>query len=137
MAKLKEKKAKKKRKEYERYPVGMKQQAVERMLAGAKVTSLAEELGIHRSLLYDWKRAVAAPACGVEVAGPLDLPGQRIRELEGQVAQLEGSLGRKALEIDFFVAALRGIAALRLSSGGRGRNASTEKSSDAPPRKAD
>ena len=128
--------AKKKRKEYQRYPLGMKQQAVARMQSGVKVTALAQELKIDRSLLYFWRRKMLDQLQG-EPAGPLDLPGQRIRQLEAQVAQLEGTLGRKTQEIDFFVAALRGIQALRQPKGGRGATASMDRSVSGPARKAE
>lgn len=128
--------AKKKRKEYQRYPIGMKQQAVARLRSGAKVTALAEELKIDRSLLYFWRRKALDQMAG-ESTGPQDLQAQRIRELEGQVAQLEGALGRKTQEVDFFAAALRRCAASRQPSGRRGGSVCTEKSAGRPKRKAD
>jgi transposase-like protein len=121
---------------YRRYPVGMKQQVVGRMKAGENVKALAGELGINRTLLYVWKRKAAGQPYGSETGEPRDLRDQRIRELEAQVAQLEGALGRQVQEIDFFGAALRGIAALRRRKSGSGERASTEKSGDAPKRKA-
>ena len=121
---------------YRRYPVGMKQQVVGRMEAGENVKALARELGIDRTLLYVWKRKAAGRPYG-SAAGELpDLRDQRIRELEAKVGQLEGTLGRQVQEIDFFAAALRGIAALRLQKSGSGARGSTEKSADVPKRKA-
>jgi hypothetical protein len=64
------------------------------------------------------------------------LRDQRIRELEAKVAQLEGTLGRRGQEIDFFGSALRGIAEQRRQKSGSGERASTERSADAPKRKA-
>jgi transposase-like protein len=121
---------------YRRYPVGMKQQVVARMQSGENVTALARELQINRTLLYVWKRKAAGQPYGSEPGGPQDLRDQRIRELEAQVGQWEAALGRRAQEIDFFGAALRGIAALRQRKSGSGGRASTEKSADAPKRKA-
>src|ERR1700683_5565011 len=95
---------------YRRYPVGMKQQVVGRMEAGENVKALARELGIDRTLLYVRKRKGA---------------GQPYGSAAGQVQ-----------EVDFFAAALRGIAALRRQKSGSGERASTEKSADAPKRKA-
>jgi transposase-like protein len=126
----------KKVRSYRRYPVGMKQQVVGRMEAGANVKALAGELGINRALLYVWKRNAAGRPYGSEAGGPQDLRDQRIRELEAKVAQLEGTLGRRGQEIDFFGSALRGIAELRQQKSGSGERASTEKSADAPKRKA-
>jgi transposase-like protein len=121
---------------YRRHPVGMKQKVIERMAAGANVKALAEELGINRTLLYVWKRNAAGRPYGSDPDGPQDMRAQRIRELEAQIGQLEAALGRRAQEVDFFGAALRGIAALRQPKGGSGGRASTEKSADAPKRKA-
>lgn len=121
---------------YRRYPVGMKQQVVGRMEAGENVTALAGELGINRVLLYVWKRKAAGQPYGSAADGPQDLRDQRIRELEAKVGQLEGALGRRGQEIDFFGSALRGIAELRQQKSGSGERASTERSADAPKRKA-
>jgi transposase-like protein len=121
---------------YRRYPVGMKQQVVGRMEAGENVKALARELGIDRTLLYVWKRKAAGQPYGSAAGQPQDLRDQRIRELEAKVGQLEGALGRQVQEVDFFAAALRGIAALRRQKSGSGERASTEKSADAPKRKA-
>ena len=121
---------------YRRYPVGMKQQVIGRMNAGENVKALAGELGINRTLLYVWKRNAAGQPYGSEAGGPQDLRDQRMRELEAKIAQQEGALGRQVQEIDFFAAALRGIAALRQQKSGSGGRASTEKSAGAPKRKA-
>lgn len=129
------KKAKKVR-GYRRHPVGMKQQVIGRMETGESVKALAEELGVNRSLLYVWKRNAANRPYGSDPGGPQDLRDQRIRELEAKVGQLEGTLGRRGQEIDFFGAALRGIAVLRQQKSGSGERASTERSADAPKRKA-
>ncbi len=59
------------------------------------------------------------------------------QELEAKVADLEGALGRKAQEIDFFDAALRTIAERRQKRSGAGETPSTEKSAAASKRKAD
>jgi len=114
----------------------MKQQVVGRMQAGENVTVLARELGINRALLYVWKRRAAGQPYGSQAGGPRDWGEQRIQELEAKIGQLEGALGRKAQEIDFFGSALRGIAALRQQRSGSGERGSPERSADAPKRKA-
>lgn len=127
----------KKGKAYRRYPIGFKQRAVERRKAGANVSELARELGIDRSLLYIWGRKVEGRPYG---SGPTELPDrrdQRIQELEAQVADLEGTLGRKTQEIDFFAGALRAIATKRRKRAEAGGTASTEKSVAGSNRKAD
>src|SRR5690242_4534042 len=93
------------------YPIGFEQQAVGRMKAGANVSALARELGIDRSLLYIWSRKMEGRRYGERDSLP-DLRDQRILELEGQIATLEGALGRKTQEVDFFEGALRTIEAI-------------------------
>jgi transposase-like protein len=120
-----------------RYPIGFKQQAVGRMKAGTNVSELARELGIDRSLLYIWSRKIEGRAYGNEPCGPPDLRDQRIQELEAKVAALEGALGRKTQEVDFFEAALRTIAETRQKKSAAGERSSTEKSAAGSERKAD
>ncbi len=123
-------------KSYRRYPIGFKQQAVGRMKAGGNVSELARELGIDRSLLYIGGRKVEGRPYG---SGSTELPDrrdQRIQELEAKVADLEGTLGRKTQEIDFFAAALRAIAAKRRKRAEAGGTASTENSAAGSDRKA-
>ena len=128
--------ARKRQRSYRRHPVGMKQKVIGRMQAGESPKALAEELGVNRTLLYVWKRKAAGHPYGSDPDGPQDWKEQRIRELEAKVGQLEGSLGRQVQEVDFFRAALRGIAALRQQRSRSGERASTEKSAGAAKRKA-
>lgn len=88
-------------------PPGVKLSAVERMKLGANVTELARQVGVHRSMLYVWKQQWEDP---VKRAGVIEIDPrqQRIRELEQQVVELEGVLGRRVMELDFFERALRG-----------------------------
>lgn len=127
----------KKGKSYQRYPIGFKQRAVERMKAGVNVSELARQLGIDRSLLYIWSRKVAGRPYGSEPCELPDRRDQRIQELEANIADLEGALGRKTLEMDFFAGALRAIEAKRQKRGEAGGTASTEKSAAGSDRKAD
>ena len=114
----------------------MKQKVIGRMEAGESSKALSEELGVNRTLLYVWKRNAAGRPYGSDPDGPTDLKEQRIRELEAQIGQLESALGRRTQEVDFFGAALRGIAALRQQRSRSGERASTEKSAGAAKRKA-
>lgn len=109
-----------------RHPAGLRQQAVERMELGGNVSELAREFGVHRNLLYYWRdRRKGDPA---HAAAKLDPETVKVRELEGRIASLEGSLGRKTLELDFFASALQRIAGRRPSSKATGETASTPKS---------
>lgn len=120
-----------------RYPIGFKQQAVGRMRSGENVSKLAEELGVNRCLLYLWKRKMQGRPYGNEPSQPADLRDQKIQELEAKIAELEGALGRKGQEVDFFEAALRRIAETRRKRSGSGGRESTKRSEDVPNRKAD
>jgi hypothetical protein len=65
-----------------------------------------------------------------------DQEAKRLRELEAQIAILEGELGRRSLEASFFKSALRKVEEQRRQSGKAGGTASTTKSA-AGKRKAD
>lgn len=118
---------------WRRHPAGLRQQAVERMELGVNISALARELGVHRNLLYYWRdrQKDSAPQADAK----LDLETVQVRELERRIAGLEGSLGRKALELDFFVSALRRVAAPRQNSSATGGTASTQKFADARKRR--
>ena len=124
------------KKKWGRYPAGFRQQALERLKVTGNVAALARELGVHRSLLYYWKNQQH----GGEPAAPggeeTDLNCYRIRELEQQVASLEGVIGRQELELDFFVGALRRVEEKRRSKDGSGETGSTNRSGGASAGKA-
>ena len=117
-----------------RYPVGFQRDAVERMKHCKDVGKLAEELGVSRGALYLWKRRSeglpsyrAAGEAG-RSASVDDRQAKRIRELEAQVAALEGEVGRRSLEASFFKSALRRVEELRRQSDEPGGTASTTRS---------
>jgi transposase-like protein len=113
--------------------IGVKQHAVERMKLGENVSALARELGVDRTLLYLWRaRTQRGREPGPE--GPIDVRQIRIQELETKIAGLEGALGRKGMELDFFAGALRRIAESRQKSENNGGTASTRKSAGEPQR---
>lgn len=122
---------------WRRHAVGLRQQAVERIELGCNISALGRELGIRRSLLYYWwdrHKQSQAGAAAAERRGA----SARVAQLEGRIASLEGSLGRKTEELDFFVSALRRVEGRRQSSGNTGGTASTAKSeSGRQRRKAD
>ncbi len=119
-----------------RYPVGFQRDAVERMKHCEDIGKLAEELGVSRGALYLWTRkgegllSYRDAARQGHPAAADDPQAKRIRELEAQVASLEGELGRRSLEASFFKSALRSVEGLRQPSGGLGGTASTTKSAD-------
>lgn len=117
-----------------RYPVGFQRDAVERMKHCKDIGKLAEELGVSRGALYLWKRkgegllSYRDAARQGHPAAADDQQAKRIRDLEAQVASLEGELGRRSLEASFFKSALRRVEGLHLPSDGPGGTASTTKS---------
>ncbi|MFN3326037.1 MAG: transposase [Bryobacteraceae bacterium] len=135
-----------KRRRYRRYPESVRETAMERMRLGVNISALADELGVHRSTLYEWKERLveggadgSAPAARRETLSDVPRDGRelRIQELEAKVAGLEAELGRSAQEVRFFRGALRKIEESRRSSEGTGGTASTQKSGRGCDRKAD
>jgi hypothetical protein len=99
---------KKSRRAYRRYPAGFREKALERLKHTKDIKELAKELGVSRGVLYQWKWKAEERWAGRETT-PEDEPSRRIRELEAQVASLEGELGRRSLEASFFKSALRRV----------------------------
>jgi hypothetical protein len=134
MESVMKKKSKKVSKRSNRYPVGFQRDAVERMKHCEDIGKLAEELSVSRGALYLWKRRVeglpsyrdAARQCHSTAADDPQL--KKIRELEAQVASLEGELGRRSLEASFFKSALRRVEGLRQKSNAPGATTSTTRS---------
>ena len=112
------------RKRVGKYPVSFKQMAMERMKDCASVSALADELGIHRTVLYHWQRQLKA-AAGDSSARSATSP---VRELRQQVRELKRALADKTLEVDFFRGALQKVEARRQGSKGSGGTASTTRS---------
>lgn len=117
-----------------RYAVGFQLDAVERMKHCEDIGKLAEELGVSRGALYLWKRrsegllSYRDAARQGQPAAADDPQAKKIRELEAQVAGLEGELGRRSLEASFFKSALRRVAGRSRQSDEPGGTASTTKS---------
>jgi len=97
--------------------------AVERLKSCENVVSLAEELGVHRRLLYKWRDQLEPIDDGQ--APP---ENSKERELRLQVAQLKRLVADKTLEADFFKGALQKVEARRQSKTQPGEAASTTKS---------
>lgn len=111
--------------------------ALERMKNGEKVGALSQELGVSRALLYWWRQRAEGRLKHREPGIDEDPRDRRVRELEQKVAELEGVIGRKALEGDFFAGALRRIEERRQRRSSSGETASTPRSAGGCNRKAD
>ena len=106
-----------------KYPKAFRKMAVERLKGCENVGALAEELGVHRRVLYKWRDQLEAIDDG---ARPPE--NGKERELRLQVAQLKRLVADKTLEADFFKGALQKVEARRQRSKPAGETASTTKS---------
>jgi transposase-like protein len=104
-------------KRYRRWSWEEKQRAVDRMKS-CSPQQLAEELGIHKRQLYEWRD---------QLRQHRGEPPTREEQLKREIQQLRAALGKKALEVDFLQGALRRIEARRQASDGCGETASTKK----------
>jgi transposase-like protein len=97
---------------------------VERMKHCDNIGVLAEELGIHRRMLYRWRDQLDPVEKGEEPAP------QRLGEatLRNEVSRLKQALADKTLELDFFKGALQKVEARRQQQDVTGAPASTTKS---------
>ncbi len=121
-----------------RYSLDFKRRVVQQMRTCENVKTLSRELKVNRSLLYHWKGQLE----GRPPKGRLDLSQTRQSSVEQKLRQenrlLKEALGQKALETDFFAAALRRIEEQRRNSTESGGPASTSKSArGSSKRKAD
>jgi transposase-like protein len=111
------------KKRVNKYSIGFRKLALERLKSCRNATELAAELGIHRTQLYKWRDQMEPVD---DEQGP---PGNsRERELRKEIRELKRVLGEKVLEADFFKGALQKVEARGQSSGGSGAKASTTKS---------
>jgi len=107
-----------------KYPRAFRERAVERMKSCDSVLELARELGVHRSVRYQWRDQLA-PRFRSEWQAPEETGESR---LERENRLLKQALGEKTLEADFFKGALQKVAARRQSNITPGEAASTTKS---------
>lgn len=106
-----------------KYPRAFRQRAVERMRCSESIKELANELGVHRSVLYNWRDQLAPE----DRAEWQEREGAETR-LERENRELKQALAEKTLEVDFFRGALQKIAARRQNNNKTGETASTTKS---------
>lgn len=90
--------------------------AVQRIEAGERLREVAQALGVHRKLLYDWRQAYRAEGlAGFKRRGPKPKPPPdqasdaqvNLAAAERRIAELERKIGRQAVELDFFRRALQ------------------------------
>ena len=125
------------RRKWDRRSAEFRQRALELMKTSRNVKALAKELGVARQQLYWWKQQAEKRQKPSESGVTEDPRDRRIRELEKKVGELEGVIGQKTLELDFFAGALRRIGESRQKKGKPGATASTLKSAGGCNRKVD
>ena len=94
--------------------------AVARLKSCDNIGALAQELGIHRRLLYKWRDQLEPVEHGEPVPST--------PELRQQVRQLKRLLAEKTIEVDFFKGALQKVKARRRGRDDSGAMASTSRS---------
>lgn len=125
------------KRKWERRSAAFTESALERMKRGESVTALAKELGVSRALLYWWKQRAEGRLKPKEPGAEEGAQQRQVRELEKKVGELQGIIGQKTLELDFFAGALRRIKETRQKRSSSGAMASTPKSGGGCNRKAD
>ena len=105
------------------YPTAFKVAAIRRIEAGEAVLHVAQDLGVSRKLLHDWKKAWGLKGLDGLNAKRGPKPGPRLMrhvgepvvkgsagelvEARARIAELERKIGQQAVDIDFFQRALR------------------------------
>ena len=105
--------------------------AIQRMEEAGNVSALADELGVRRELLYDWREKFAAGGAAALKGSGRPRPSAAPPELadeQQRIAALERKVGEQALLIDFFKGALQRIEASRRPNDGPGATASSPRS---------
>jgi transposase-like protein len=97
--------------------------AVDRLRRCENVVVLSEELGVHRRLLYKWRKQLEPADGGIQPAGDL-----REFTLGKEINQLKRLLAEKTQEVDFFKGALQKVEARRRKIEHTGARASTTRS---------
>jgi transposase-like protein len=100
------------------------------------ISQLARELGLDRSMIYNWQRKMDGRKS--ENFGPDEARIQpiQVQDLQAKIASLERVIGRQAVELDFFEGALRRIKERGQKSGTDGETSSTPRSEAGSKRKA-
>jgi transposase-like protein len=120
-----------------RYSRGLKEQVILRMQEGERVKALSHELLIPPSVLFTWRQQAEDRPGGKKYEAEKAKKAGETAALEARVRELEGALGRKTMELDFFQGALRRLAASGRLGNPAGGTPSGPKSAAGWNRKAD
>jgi transposase len=114
-----------------------KLRALSRLDETVSVAALAEDLGVGRERLYEWRRKYRSGGAAAlrEMGRPLNssrgfdevsaAPSSDSTVSEMRIAELERKIGQQQLDLDFFRAALRQVRERRLKKGEPGETPST------------
>jgi transposase len=108
------------------FSTAFKESVVLRLQAGERLAAVADELGIRRKLLYQWRHAYRrlgvaglnrkrGPKPGGKSSGSppghcapaAARPGGELAQAKAHIAELERVIGRQQVDLDFFRIALR------------------------------
>jgi transposase len=91
-----------------RFTVQQKRTLLEAAQApGASISSVARQHGLHASMLFQWRHAMAnGEEKGLESGEDL-VPASKLKEAETRIRELERALGRKTMENEILHEAVR------------------------------
>jgi transposase-like protein len=119
------------------FSTDFKRSAVQRLLAGEHLLRVADELGIRRKLLYQWRDAYRdfgeagfnrkrGPKPGAARKSASDAPPpDELALAQARIAELEAKIGRQQMELDFFQRALRLMEPAAAPAGPKSTRSST------------
>jgi transposase len=122
-----------------RFSPEFKLKVMERIRAGEVLSVVAQELGVHRQLLYKWRDALrrgegrfpkrGRPPRAQALAKQATTAEQDALEAANRkIAELERKIGQQTLELDFFQQTLRRFEEARPALSAPGVNASSHRS---------
>ena len=114
---------------WRRHTLEFKRQVVERMKTCENIRALARELGLQQKLLYTWKYQFEGRPEPRHANLGSTAEERKEKRLQDEVQKLKLTLAEKALETDFFRAALLRVKEGRQPSTASGATASTTPSS--------
>lgn len=127
--------------QHRKHTLEFRVEIVERMLAGENVSALSKQYGLARSMMYRWRDTYRgqgagglARASGRSVPAQAPQPGvaepvQTEQKLRRRIAELERTIGRQAVEIDFFKGVFKRLKESPKAQR-RGEEASTRRSGE-------
>jgi len=109
---------------WRRHTEEFKRQAVDRMKTAENIQALARELEVERKLLYIWKDQFLGRPEPRHANYAITAEDRKDKQLQEQIAKLQGSLAKKTVENDFLKSALLRVEQQRASQAS-GASAST------------